>query len=161
LAKGIRVGLEWKGYALGGKLNFMNFQLNFTTQSSTREARRFGFIFGVAMLFWGWLFSKHHPAGAQNFFTAGYIFLLLAATVPVILKPVHKIFTIVGGAVGILFTGVILTGLFYIVVTPIAIIAKLSGKKFMNTKFKQPEKKSYWNNHEVIDVDRDSYRKQY
>ena len=65
-----------------------------------------------------------------------------------------------GRALGFLFTWVTLTGFFYIVVTPIALIGKLSGKQFIEKDFKQ-KKPTYWKDTQVIGIEKESYRKQY
>ena len=138
----------------------MNFQAIFKNQSSVPAARKFGITFGLVLFFWGWILLRHNNMSGHGLFAAGYICLLLALVFPVILMPVHRLFMVIGTVIGFIFTGVILTGFFYLIVIPIGLIAKLLGKKFIQKEFGQ-KKATYWNNQEVIDIDKDSYKKQY
>jgi predicted membrane protein len=130
------------------------------TSCDCAGARKFGITFTLVLFFWGWVLLRHHNALGNNFFIAGCVIFFLALIYPVILRPLHKISLLLGICAGFLFTGVILAGVFYLVVTPIAIFAGFRGKKFMKNDFNR-KSDSYWEKSAVIDVDKESYKKQY
>lgn len=131
-----------------------------TIRNDSSVARRFGITLGVVLFFWGWVFTHHGNKIGHNVFAAGYIFVLLALLVPIVLRPLHKIWSIMGVVAGFIFTGIILAGFFYLIITPISLLARLSGKKFMKRDFTK-KADSYWQKKEVIDIDKDGYKKQY
>jgi hypothetical protein len=61
---------------------------------------------------------------------------------------------------GWVMTRVILTFIFYVVVTPIAQLARLSGKKFLNAAFRE-DVESYWIIREIEEVSKERYEKQF
>jgi hypothetical protein len=61
---------------------------------------------------------------------------------------------------GWLMTRIILTILFYLVVTPIGLLAKLSGKDFLNRKFNR-EAQSYWIPRKATTTDKRNYENQF
>jgi multisubunit Na+/H+ antiporter MnhG subunit len=66
-----------------------------------------------------------------------------ALAVPIVVKPVFILFLYIAHVLGWVMTRVILSVLFYLVITPIGLILKLFGKKFLDMKFFR-EKESYW-----------------
>ena len=124
------------------------------------SARRFGITFGLGLLFWGWVLLRHNHMFGYDLIVLGCIFLFLAFVFPPVLTPLHGLFTVLGGFAGFIFTGVILTGFFYLVVTPIALIAKFFGKKFIEKDFNL-KPASYWNKQGVIETSKEGYKKQY
>ena len=128
--------------------------------SGIKSTRQFGITFGLVLLFWGWVLSRHNNMFGYNLTALGCIFLFLALLFPLLLAPLHTIFKVFGVFTGFIFTGVILTGFFFLVVTPIALLGRLFGKKFIQKDFnaKQP---TYWKSQEVIEADKEYYKKQY
>ena len=60
-----------------------------------------------------------------------------------ILKPIYKIWMIFAVIIGWIMTRVILSVLFFSIITTIGIFTRLVGKDFLNLKSKNNE--SYWN----------------
>lgn len=107
----------------------------------------------------GWFFLEP-PFGYSAILFAGAIAWLAAAWLfPHLLKPIHKLWMSVGIIMGIAVTYIILTGAFYLLVTPIALLARMLGKDFLRVKF-QPNTKSYWVKRPSGAV-KDSYEKQF
>jgi len=136
-----------------------NAKINFGA-SSARSARQFGITLGGVMLFWGWVLLRHNNMVGYSVIASGSIFLFFALLFPSFLAPLQGIAAVLGAFAGIFFTGVILTGFFYLVVTPIALVGRLFGKKFIQKDFKA-KRPTYWNKQDVIDVDKEGYKKQY
>ena len=77
------------------------------------------------------------------FYFISSFFLLISFLFPLLLKPVFILFTYLGFILGWIMTRVILTILFYVVITPMAIIMRLFGKKFLELKIDK-NRASYW-----------------
>lgn len=112
-------------------------------KNGKRELREFGLIMATALsllnlfLFWrrGEIFIF------IIFFSALFFFLSFKGLT--ILKPLHKIWLAFSLIMGRIFTALILTALFYLAITPIRLILKLSNKDLLDLKFDRT-KKSYW-----------------
>lgn len=76
------------------------------------------------------------------------LLLLLAAVAPVLLRPVYRGWMRAGEALGWLNTRILLTLVFFLVVTPIGLLMRLFGRSPMATA----QRDSYW-----TDVDPHSY----
>ena len=75
--------------------------------------------------------------------TTGAIFIFLSLIAPSILKPIYKIWMIFAVVIGWIMTRLILSILFYTIITGIGILTRIIGKDFLNLKLK--DQKSYWN----------------
>lgn len=88
----------------------------------------------------------------------GGLFVILAFIAIPILRPFHKLWMMLALAMGFVMSRVILTVLYYLILTPIGILAKLVGKKFMPLRFDKSAT-TYWEKREnttklQIDYDR-------
>lgn len=129
-------------------------------KSSNKDLRKFGITVGsvlavLAIVFY--FFDKNYYA---YFGTAGLILILAGLLIPVLLKPLNKIWMSLAIVLGWFSSRIILTIIFYLVLTPISLIAKISGKKFLDLKYK-PEADSYWIKRDIKKPERTSYEKQY
>ncbi len=105
--------------------------------------RRFGLTMGVALAVLGGLLLWRGRIGfVPLFFVAGAL-LTMSLAVPVALRPILRVWMTFAIALGWVMTRVILTIVFYVAVTPIALIARLFRKRFLVTGF-EPQRESYW-----------------
>ena len=79
----------------------------------------------------------------SDFFSIGSILIILGGIAPLILKPVYKIWMIFAVIIGWIMTRIILSVLFFSIITIIGLFTRLLGKDFLNLKSKSNE--SYWN----------------
>ncbi|MFC1632335.1 SxtJ family membrane protein [Candidatus Omnitrophota bacterium] len=128
--------------------------------SGKEQLRKFGkggFIFfgivGILLL----IFGKAHWA---VFFVLSIAFLLHGAFIPIALKPVYLVMLPVAMCIGWVVTRIILTILFYFVVTPIGLIARLTGKDLLDEKLEK-EKPSYWLARKDTSFDKNSCENQF
>ncbi len=71
------------------------------------------------------------------------LLLVAALAAPIVVKPVFILFLYIAHVMGWVMTRLILGILFYLVITPIGLLGKLFGKRFLDLKF--PGKhESYW-----------------
>lgn len=113
-------------------------------KSDPGEIRKFGWTVG---LFLAILAGLLYWRGEQAFLTvllAGLALLLLGLVLPAVLKPVHWIWMAIAVVLGWIMTRLILGVLFYAVISPIALVARLAGKDFLRVAW-EDDKVSYWN----------------
>ena len=104
-------------------------------KSSRKDLKNFGFVIGFILLIIRELFVY--------FFSIGSILIILGRIAPKILNPFYKIWMIFAVIISWIMTRIILSALFFSVITIIGLFARLLGKDFLNLKSKSIE--SYWN----------------
>lgn len=125
-----------------------------------RSLRKFGLTMGICLAVLGGLFLWRDRAVGPYFLVAGAIFLLFALAAPRALRQVQKVWMTFAIMLGWLMTRVLLVLVFFIGVTPIALIAKISGKRFLELQF-EPDKQSYWEKREKPTMGRERYERQF
>jgi hypothetical protein len=129
-------------------------------KSGTRELRQFGLTIGCAAgLLGAWCLWRGNAWYAFSLVVSG-IFFFCAFVVPVVLKPFQKLWMTLALLMGLVVTGVIMVLLFYVVVTPIGLVARLCGKDFLQRKFDSTVS-SYWIRRETGETDRKDYENQF
>jgi hypothetical protein len=128
--------------------------------SRPKELRNFGLTVGVAFGIFGALALWRGKAFYPVLLVISAAFLILAAAVPPVLKPVHKVWMSAAGAMGWFMTRVILVLLFFIALTPVAVIARLAGKRFLDQEIDR-SRKSYWIRREDGEPQQADYEKQF
>jgi len=96
----------------------------------------------------------------QILFTLGAVLLILGFTIPVILKPIYWIWMIFATILGWFMTRLILSLLFYVVITPIGLISRLFGKQFIELKWNK-RNSTYWNYRSGGVFEKEKYEKQF
>jgi hypothetical protein len=132
-----------------------------------KKLRSFGLLVGgIFLLISGWIFySKNGVPPERINYTFAYIFLgiggilfLCGLLFPLILKTPYKIWMGLAIAMGWVVSRILIMILYYIVVTPLGIAAKLFRKEFLDLKFRD-NKDSYW---VIKSVDsKNDYKKMY
>ena len=123
------------------------------------EIRKFGIVIGIILLIIGvillWKRNIYYPI----LMIMGIFLFVGGLSIPIILKPIYIIWMIFATIMGWLMTRFILSLLFYGLITPISLIARLVGKNFIYLKGNRINN-SYWNyrSNKVQNVD---YEKQY
>jgi len=126
-------------------------------KSDKKELRKFGITMFVALGLLGGLFFWRGRDYYTCFLILSAVFLFLGIAAPILLWPVHKVWMTLAVVMGWVMTRVIMTILFYLIVTPLGLIARLSGKDFLGVKIDR-NAESYWIPKKVTVVD---YEKQF
>ncbi len=95
----------------------------------------------------------------MGFSIVALVFIILGILFPLSLKPIYLIWMIFAVLLGWLMTRIILTLLFYIILTPIGLVTKLLGEDFLSLKNKRDN--SYWNNRDIQADLNKNYKKQF
>lgn len=103
------------------------------------------------------LFLKANSAYKAYWFS-GLIFFVLAQFLAAHLKPIYEIWMTLAFCLGWINTRVILILVYYALVTPIGLIAKLFRKDFLNLKLDK-NAQSYWQKKEPAGCGKESYER--
>lgn len=129
-------------------------------KSDPAHLRKFGLTMGVALAIFGGLFFWRDRAIAPYLFILAAAFLLLATLAPRVLKPVQNVWMTLAIVLGWVMTRVLLIIVFFIGITPIAFIARVVRKRFLNLRF-EPDRESYWEKREPETRGMERYENQF
>lgn len=106
------------------------------------QNRKFGLVTGSACLvICAYKLIFHHP-GYSYFGIPGSILVLTAVIAPAVLNPLRILWGKIGQVLGTINSYVILTLVFFIVITPIELILRLMKKDLL--KLNKSEEATYW-----------------
>ena len=129
-------------------------------RSSRRDLRRFGYVVGAAFGALGMLLLWRGRHSYPYFFGLAAALILAAALRPRTLKPIHRTWMCLATVLGWIMTRVILTVLFFAAITPISILARALGKRFLDLEI-DPSAKTYWVPRRDEARGRERYERQY
>ena len=109
-----------------------------------KDLKNFGVIIGIILSLFGFFLIHRGTESFIYFLSVGLIFFCLSFIAPKILKPIYKLWMTFAVIIGWIMTRLILSVLFYSLITGIAILTRIIGKDFLNLKI--TNKESYWNN---------------
>ncbi len=127
------------------------------------ELKKFGLAMAGAFIILGILFRlKSHLFIATIFALIGFLFAFFALLLPRVLKPVHFVWMKFSLALGFVMGKVILALAFFLIVTPISVVGKIFGKRFLDLKINKSQK-SYWQKKqsEIENPPADFYERQF
>lgn len=112
-------------------------------KTSDRDLRKFGLMVGGVFAVLGGLFLWRAKAYYPYFLWPGGGLVLLGAVLPRALKWIYIVWMSLAFVLGFVMAHVILTLMFYLVLTPIGLVARLCGQDFLSLKLNRAAK-SYW-----------------
>ena len=107
------------------------------------DLRKFGITIGLILLILAGYFFWKGNESFQLFLTNGIIFFVLGIVIPFILKPIYWVWINFATILGWAITRIILSLMFYIIVTPIGVFLRLFGIQLLGLKTNHSQK-SYW-----------------
>ncbi|MFC2133953.1 SxtJ family membrane protein [Bacteroidota bacterium] len=117
-------------------------------KSDKTELKKFGLTIGIVLVLLCLVLLYTESSFYAYFLIVGAVFILSGFMAPAILLPFQKVWMTFAVLLGFVMTRVILSILFYLVFTPMKLIAGLFGKRFLDLRFKK-NVESYWNKREV------------
>ena len=129
-------------------------------KSEKSDLRKFGIIVGIVLLIIAGFFFLKEKESFQLFLTIGTVLFVTGIVIPFTLKPIYWVWMVFSTILGWFMTRVILSLLFYVVFTPIGLIARLFGKQFLDLK-QNHSQQSYWNMKTVEASNTQNYEKQF
>jgi len=129
-------------------------------KETKKELRKFGLTVGGVLAAIAILLLYFEKPSAIYFAVIGGLLILFGALFPQLLKPLNRIWMGLAIILGFIMSRVILTVLFYLVLTPIAILAKIVGKKFMVLKYDKSAE-TYWEKRTIIQKKQIDFERQF
>lgn len=112
-------------------------------RTGPRELRKFGLMVGGVFVAIGVVFLLRHKPSYPFFLSPGVALIAFGALAPRALKYVYIAWMALAFALGFFMSQVILTLFFFLVVTPIGLLARLFRKDFLARRL-QRRAASYW-----------------
>ena len=129
-------------------------------KTGKKDLRSFGVTIGIILLLIaGFLFYKDKESFQIFLYIAG-AFIGFGSIIPIILKPIYIVWMVFAVILGWFMTRVILSLLFYVIITPIGLVLRIFGKDFLDIK-KQAVQGSYWNKRNSNVEKNQNYEKQF
>lgn len=129
-----------------------------------KALRSFGWLVGAVLLgiaaFLWWRHDWTPTTATYVLAGLGAALVVLGTLAPVVLRPLYRVWMALALVLGFIMTRVILTLVFYLLVTPIGLALRLFGKDSMHRKL-DPEASSYWIEKEYIDASKARLEKYY
>ena len=129
-------------------------------KSTPAELRKFGLTIGGLLTIIGIIMIILHAKHKLIFSGLGFLFIFLGLTFPKMLKWIYKLWMGLSVVLGFFSTRIILSLLFYFVLTPINFLHKFTGKKFLDLKIERSAA-SYWRKRPQVTFDKSRYEKQF
>ena len=129
-------------------------------KTGKKDLKSFGVTIGIILLLVaGFLFYREKESFQTFLYIAGF-FIGLALILPSMLKPIYIVWMTFAVILGWFMTRVILSLLFYVIITPIGLVLRIFGKDFLELK-KQAIQGSYWNQRDSNLEKNQNYEKQF
>ena len=122
--------------------------------------KKFGITMGIILTIIGFSLLWKKNIYCEYFFFLAASFFISGLILPSVLKPVYKAWMALSVVMGFIMTRVIMVIIFYLIVTPIGLIASLTGKEFLDMKIDKSAK-SYWIVREKIQKVKSDYERQF
>ncbi len=129
-------------------------------KESPEDLRKFGLTVGIVLAIIAGVMYWNEKSSYLYFSIAASLLIISGIIFPKLLKPINKAWMALAVVLGWFMTRVILSILFYITITPISLLAKLFGKKFLNLKIDKSAF-TYWEKRQQKNFDPLDYEKQF
>jgi len=129
-------------------------------KTGKKDLRNFGITLGIIFLIISGFLLYKEKESFQLFIYVASLFIGLGLIFPIVLKPIYLVWMIFSVILGWFMTRLILSLLFYFVITPIGISLRLLDKDFLDLK-KKETRGSYWNMRDSKIEKSQNYEKQF
>ena len=102
--------------------------------SSKKEIKSFGITIGIVLFIISGLLIYYDKDVYQLIAILASAFIGLGLILPILLKPIYFIWMVFAAILGWIMTRVILSLVFYLIITPIGLITKMIGEDFLAIK---------------------------
>jgi len=124
------------------------------------DIRNFGLLIGLILLLIGGLFFYKGNHIYLNLSIVGTLFIVTGIVVPFVLKPLYMFWMYFAVVLGWFMTRLLLTILFYFVMTPIGFLLRIFKKELMEKI--DYNSQSYWSKKETLqEISRENLEKLY
>jgi len=127
---------------------------------SDEAVKKTGITVGVVLILISLLLCYLGKTSFVYFSIAGGLFVIFSFVAIPVLRLFHKLWMTLALLMGFVMSRVILTFLFYLVLTPVSLIARIVGKKFMPIGFDK-KATTYWEKRTVSARQQIDYERQF
>ena len=128
-------------------------------KASRKDLKSFGFTMAVVFMIFSAFLFYYGNYFYQNLLFVSVLFTIFGFIIPILLKPIYFVWMVFAVILGWIMTRVILSILFYVIITPIGLLSRLIGEDFLSLKSMKSD--SYWNNRDSsVELNQD-YKKQF
>ena len=127
--------------------------------TSKKDLRSFGYTIGTILFIISAVLFYYNNQLYQNLTVIAAIFVVLGGLIPQLLKPVYLVWMTFAVILGWVMTRVILSVIFYLIMTPIGFLSKILGEDFL--ELKKRESDSFWNQRDSSKELSQDYEKQF
>lgn len=128
--------------------------------TSDKAVKKTSVTVGIVLLIITFVLWYYGKTSFIYFGAVGGLFIILTYIAAPLLRSFHKLWMSLALILGWFMSRVILIILFYLVITPIGLIAKLLGKRFLELKIDK-DAKTYWEKRENIIKQPIDYERQF
>ena len=128
-------------------------------KTSNKDIRSFGITIGIIIFIISATLFYYDKSSYQIIAYIGGGFIALGTIIPILLKPIYILWMTFAVMLGWVMTRLILSIVFYFIMTPIGLLTRLLGEDFL--ALKKSNLGSYWNNRDQsVELNQD-YEKQF
>ena len=130
--------------------------------TSKRAIRKFGvviaIVLGVISVF---VYLKLGSFNVlQWLWGIGLLFLMVGFVLPSVLRPIYRFWMLIAFLIGGVVSRIILTALYYLVITPIGLVSRIIGKDILDEKYDK-NRESYWIKKNYSGIPIEQYKKMF
>jgi len=127
--------------------------------NSNKDIRSFGVTIGIILFIISGFLMYFEKEFYDLIAIAASIFIVLGLIIPILLKPIYFIWMTFAAILGWVMTRLILSVVFYLIITPIGLFTRLLGEDFL--ALKKMKSDSYWNFRDSSEELNQDYQKQF
>jgi hypothetical protein len=127
--------------------------------NSIKDIRNFGLTIGIVLFIISGLLMYYDKYAYQLIAIIASTFIGLGFILPILLKPIYFVWMTFAAMLGWVMTRVVLSLVFYLIVTPIGLLTRLLGEDFLALKKSNTD--SYWSNRDSNHEINQDYEKQF
>ena len=129
-------------------------------KSKKNDLKNFGLIIGALLIAIVMLLFWKEKQSYDILMIVGVVLCVTSLILPVIFKPFYIAWMTFAVILGWIMTRVILSLVFYGIITPTGLFSRLVGKEFLNLKLNKTEN-TYWNHRRKHSLKKANYEKQF
>lgn len=128
-------------------------------KTSNKDIKSFGITIGIILFIISAVLFYYDKSSYQIIAYVGCGLISFGLIIPILLKPIYILWMIFAVILGWVMTRVVLSAVFYIIITPIGIVTRLLGEDFLSLKNNKAD--SYWNSRNRLQELNQNYEKQF
>lgn len=128
--------------------------------NNKKEVKRNIIYLGIFLLLVGFVQMLFGKSFSVYFYIVGFSILVIGVFFPKLSGIIILILYRVGFYLGLVNSKVLLTVFYYIFLTPIGLILKMTGKKHLDLEIKKDDK-SYWIKRENVEFKKEDFKNQF